>query len=539
MPTEDSRMRSERGSALITALIFGALSAIALVSYLKLSQNALIQADRSFLGLAAINLTDIGLEEAVTTLNRYIGGDTAAFSDWTVSGANARRKISDVPVASNATGTIRIFIRNHNGSADYAATTTIAASDHDDDHAGDHSDDHESGEGREWEPDDFPEREEDDHADDASDDHGSASSSAAAGASSSSTTLTYVVVQATVALRSGGPSLSRYVEVVMGRRSYFGLGMVARESITFSGNPSVDSWNSDPDNNPSTAAVAYSTSVRSDRATVATTSTANGAINIGNGEVLGYVRSGGGSVSVGSSGKVHALGTTTHNTARVSTDFAASFPSVVVPSPSVANTISSSITASTTFPRSGDAAASDGRYYYRFSSGSGVVLNGGGKKLTINSPCVFLMENHAAVTVVTLSGNASASIGSAGSLTLYTNGDLDLGGSGVANGAGQPGKFMILSTSTTGTQRISVVGTSQLGAAIYAPYAAVSVKGGGSSGSVQGAVVGQAITMTGNSNFHYDESLAIGGASNPVRPGRWRELRTAGERAGYAADLNF
>ena len=212
---------------------------------------------------------------------------------------------------------------------------------------------------------------------------------------------------------------------------------------------------------------------------------------------------------------------------------------MVLPAPSSTNSVFSSITSSTTFPRSGDGAASDGIYYYRFSSGVGVVLNGGSKKLTISSRCVFLLDNHSGVTAMTINGNASASIGSAGALTIYTNGNLDLGGSGIANGAGQPGKFMVLSTSSSSLQSISIVGTSQLGAAIYAPYAAVSVKGGGSSGSMQGAVVGRTITMTGNSNFHYDEALAVGGAANPVRPGRWRELRTAAERDGYAADLNF
>lgn len=529
--------RRRRGSTLIAALIVSALTAIALVSYLKLAQNALVQADRSFLGLAALNLTEIGLEEAVTTLNRYIGGETAAFADWTVTGSNARRKMSDVAVSSNATGTVRIFIRNYNGTADYATTTARTDCDHDDDHADDHSDDHEEYPGG-WFAE--PERENADSDDHDSDDHGSSSSaSPGPGSSATSTTLTYVVVKATVALRTGGPSVSRYVELVMSRRSYFGLGMVARESISFSGSPSVDSWNSDPDNNPATSPVAYSTSVRAANATVATTATADGAINIGNGDVLGYVRSGGGVVSVGSSGKVHALGTTTHNAARVSTDFAASFPSVVVPVPSRSNTVSSTITATTTFPRGGDSAASDGKYYYQFSSGSGLVLTGGSKKLTVNSPCVFIMDNHSGSTALSISGNASAVIGSSGGLEIYSNGNLDVGGNGMANGGGQPGRFRVMSTGSSVLQTISLVGTSQLGAAVYAPYAAVSIKGGGSSGSFQGAVVGRTITMTGNSNFHYDEALAVGGASNPVRPGRWRELRTAAERDGYATDLDF
>jgi hypothetical protein len=157
----------------------------------------------------------------------------------------------------------------------------------------------------------------------------------------------------------------------------------------------------------------------------------------------------------------------------------------------------------------------------------------------VNEECVLILNSHAGVAAITVNGNASTTIGAAGSLRIYTNGDLSIGGSGITNSAGQASKFSVFSTSTSGSQNISLVGTAQLIGSVYAPTAAVSITGGGASGGFYGAVVARTVTMTGNSNFHYDEALAFGGAENPVRVGQWRELRTTAERAGYSTDLAF
>ena len=58
-------------------------------------------------------------------------------------------------------------------------------------------------------------------------------------------------------------------------------------------------------------------------------------------------------------------------------------------------------------------------------------------------------------------------------------------------------------------------------------------------GSVAGSVVANNITLTGNANFHYDESLGNFGGGNPLRISRWRELTAAADRAAHASLLSF
>ncbi|MBI3887270.1 MAG: hypothetical protein HY302_16315 [Opitutae bacterium] len=610
-PSPFSRPFARRGSVLVVALIFAVIIGISLVSYLKLSTNALKQADRSFFSLAAANLAEIGIEEALTSVNRSIRGDATAWTtpSWTISGANATRTITFSGVsapAPNATGTIKIYVQNYSGSSSYVSPSTTGSSGHEEEDHDEHEDDHDEHEDDHDEhaddhdehaddhfaevraaaavastmpalPSDFirdrydgrvyyggfadfddhsDDHSEDDHSEDdhteddhSEDDHSedthtedshSTSTTTAAPAGSTSG-LIVIVVKATITPAAGnGPSVSKYVEVTLSRRSYFGLGLVARDSITFAGTPAVDSWNSDPDNSSATAAIAYSTTVRTSNATVATTSSAAGAVNIGNGDILGYLRTGGGAPTIGASGKVHAAGSTLHNPARVSTDFSAAFPTVTVPSPSVTNSVTTPITATTSFPRTGDSAASDGAYYYNFTSSALIDLTGGSKVLTVAQNCVFILNNHALLTAINLSGNASASINATASLQIYTNGNLSLAGNGVVNAATQHVKCLIFSTNTgTSAQTISISGNGSLKACLYAPYADVTINGGGSSGGVYGSVIGKTIAMNGGCNFHFDESLQVGASTNPVRVGKWKELRTASERAAYESALSF
>src|SRR5437870_3803842 len=61
---------ASRGSVLITALILAAIIAISLTSYIKLALNSLTLADRSFYQNAAVNLTEVGIEEAMYCYNQ-------------------------------------------------------------------------------------------------------------------------------------------------------------------------------------------------------------------------------------------------------------------------------------------------------------------------------------------------------------------------------------------------------------------------------------------------------------------------------------
>ena len=102
------------------------------------------------------------------------------------------------------------------------------------------------------------------------------------------------------------------------------------------------------------------------------------------------------------------------------------------------------------------------------------------------------------------------------SAKIYTADDVSISGQGVTNGTGVASNFMIYGTAAdsfdrsgdeVAAQSISVSGNGVLSAAVYAPNADVTVKGGGNSGQIYGGVVGFTATMNGNGAFHFDEAL--------------------------------
>ncbi len=111
---------------------------------------------------------------------------------------------------------------------------------------------------------------------------------------------------------------------------------------------------------------------------------------------------------------------------------------------------------------------------------------------------------------VKLSGGAQININvPAGSpqhqVTFYVNGDWDSNGGNLSNPTppGIPGNLYI---SMTGIGR-SVDISTQTNAHIMAPLANVTFHGNNTTGDFYGWVIGKTLTVTGNSNLHYDESL--------------------------------
>ena len=54
-----------------------------------------------------------------------------------------------------------------------------------------------------------------------------------------------------------------------------------------------------------------------------------------------------------------------------------------------------------------------------------------------------------------------------------------------------------------------------------------------------GAAVANTVSITGNSIFHYDESLANFGGSSLWGLTKWRELTSAADRTAVASSLDF
>lgn len=349
-----------------------------------------------------------------------------------------------------------------------------------------------------------------------------------------------IVARSTVTL--GGVSsapIEKWIKVTLAKTSKFANGLVAKQTISFSGNnATVDSWNSDPDHNTATPAIPYSSAVKNDDGSVGSISVSVGSVAVQNADIFGYVATGGSPATVGSNGLVGPFGTTSGTIAagHSSTDFSASFDNVTAPTTATYNSIAA-ITTTTTLPGA-VAAAADGKYYISCDS-----VNFNNKALNITAGMEVILKLTNTGTAISIGGGSGAiNIGLAAKLIIYTDGDISIAGNGVMNGgtttatANQPINCQIWGTKTTGTQNITIAGNGALSATVYAPQGSIKING---NGDVLGSIVGNDITVVGNALFHYDESLSDFGAGNPYRVVAWKELTLAADRATYSGNLSF
>ncbi len=349
-----------------------------------------------------------------------------------------------------------------------------------------------------------------------------------------------LVAKATL-LPASGLGLSRMIEITLRRRTIFAGGLIARNTITFSTNTGVSSWDSDPDNNPVTAAVGYSAAVKTANAFVGTISTTDGAINTGAGDIYGRIGTGGGTVTHSSGAILTTNPTGTGwNNGLVNVPFVSNLDTPVAPAlPATVNSITSTISSGVSLPRAGDSAAADGKYYYSFAAGAAISM-AGSNTLTVADNVVLYLQSHATTTALSISGNAKIQIAAAGKLTIYTDGNISAGGNGMANANANATSCLIYGTNNGSGQTISMNGNATTIAAINAPNADFSITG---NGEVWGSIIARNVTLNGNAAFRYDEALLdyanTTGTGNPWGIAKWRELTLVAERAAYTGQFSF
>ncbi len=328
-----------------------------------------------------------------------------------------------------------------------------------------------------------------------------------------------------VALGSASPFNSepttKMIEITLHRRSFFAGGLVAKERVAFQGaNTSVDSWNSDPDNDPTTPAVAYSYGIRRDGGGVASSSVQDNAAMVNEANIWGYVATGGAQPEIGG-GSVRGADTPADvrvDPRRISTDFVANFPPVTAPEggasiPLIVSTTSLGTPGAKTTWRC-----------------PGIVL-AGNDTLTIAGDVTLILTAGPGSRGISVTGRASINIPAGASLALYVESDALIGGNGLANGNAAPVSCLIWGTNTSaGGQDLRIAGNGALKAAIYAPNGRVTLNG---NGDMMGSVVADMITLTGNAAFHYDESLGTYGTTTPFGVAKWRELTSQASRQAY------
>ena len=456
----------QRGSMLVVALVFAAIVASVLASYLRLATTALNNADRSFYATAGAELAECGIEEAMAAFYKYSAGATlaSAWSGWTLTGNIATRTFTGFTPGPNTTGVVRVYVRNYALNAEA------------------------------------------------------------------------VIVSKSTLTLPRGPTIDKYVEVTAKPRGLFTRGLVAQKQILCSGTVYADSWISDPDGDPTTPGVPYSTDLRRPNGSIACVDHGSNSVALGTATIYGTVATGGDAPSY-SSGSVisRSFSGTGIDPDCISTDFTATFPVVTAPTPVPVNVVTVSITNNTALPRAGDLRNADGRYYYNFAIGAGIIFSGS-SILAINDDCVFIFNNHAGTSSIVNSGSGSITVNEGASLVIYTNGNIAVSGNWFVNQNGHPSKALIYGTKTGSRQTVSISGVTGGGAAFYMPNADFTMSG---NGHVNGSFIAYSVIFNGTLSVHFDESLASVGASSGFAVSKWKQLNSAAERSTYAAELNF
>lgn len=325
----------------------------------------------------------------------------------------------------------------------------------------------------------------------------------------------------------GKDQVSKQIKVQLSPRSKFPNGLTAKNTITFSGgNADVDAYDSD---------ISSLAGNRLDEGTVATVSALNDSVNISNASIFGYIATGGSPPDIGPNGKVYGADRVTEvefmnnssyfvDTDRITNDFSANFEDILMPAISTAPLPSTNTTI-------GDATGVTIEAY----EVSDLNIRAS-DTLTIVGPVVLIVTDDVDVKGEIVIDQAK------GSLEMYVADDITVTGNGIVNLPTSPGnsplpnKLLIYGTAAAGDGQIfKLAGNGALVGGVYAPHAAVELKGGGSSGIMYGAVLAEQIKITGNYQFRYDIRMKEITDDASFRMISWTELISQSNRFDFLA----
>lgn len=125
------KLKSERGAALLAALCFATVLALALGSYMTLCYTTLATSNRNLHSAHSQELVETGMEEALWTLKA--NSNAGDWSGWSTSGTTATKTINNYAAYSNGvTGSITLTVTNYTnttGTRNVTVTGTTTQSD--------------------------------------------------------------------------------------------------------------------------------------------------------------------------------------------------------------------------------------------------------------------------------------------------------------------------------------------------------------------------------------------------------------------------
>jgi type IV pilus assembly protein PilX len=315
-------------------------------------------------------------------------------------------------------------------------------------------------------------------------------------------------------IRSTGTSgnASRTIEaaIVLTTSSPFSSGMIGCQTVTIHGSGAVDSYNS-----ASGSYASQATHTDAQGNTYAngnggvTTTDSNGQVTLSGSSVdihgsvsatgsspFGIITENGGPQVYGT--KTQNAPTTTCDPLNVSTLVSGKMPSGSPTAVNLGHNDSTTVTAATTATSSSTATTiTTGN----FSLGNNAIYRIAKPAGTGPFYVTMIVKGD-----IDIGSTAQLQIDSGVNVTIYTTGNVSIGGQGVANSNSAPSSLLIYSSSTDSSPRgVKVTGGSNFIGAIYAPLAEVSLSG---NSAFYGAMRGKNVDNGGTAGFHYDENLA-------------------------------
>jgi hypothetical protein len=464
--------RNRHGGVLMTVLIFSAVIAVSLTSYVRLASNAYQLAQRSYLETAALALNEGGLEQGLLGfINSATSGAVSAFSAWTTNATTgiATLSLGSFDLGGGMTGAVRVYVSGWNGnltSAQVIAKTTITI--------------------------------------------------------------------------PNAPGITRYTQATL-QKSTPAVGLLATGALTIN-TPYTTfyAWNSLP-NGAGGAQVPFSNAVAVPNCSIGVRG--GGTATLNNASIFGTIANDSSSAKIvhGSSAVLtSSLSGTGWNSALYSSTFTLTPTVPAAPAlPATYNTIASKITASTTFPRSGDVLSADGSYHYNFTGGGINLASGGTITISGNYKYVFHLQGTSGTTALRIGSSGQLYVAWNSTLTVYTDGNIDFtGANGLSNSNNTSTSFVIYGTNATpGGQSFNLTAQSQWIGSVNAPNADVTWTGWN---QWLGSIVAHNVTFNNSCGFVYDTAMAAASSSsNTWSVSRWSELTTDAQRAAAASLLNF
>jgi Tfp pilus assembly protein PilX len=356
-----------------------------------------------------------------------------------------------------------------------------------------------------------------------------------------------VVSKATIPMTHNS-SVEKYMNAELSASSTRGLfpyGLLSRDFIQASGGVVFDSWISDPDSDPDTPYVPYSSSTSRDKVTIAAAGTGDGVISLGSSEVNGYAAVGsasnsglsvtwGGQVGPADDSEWDESDTTelwkkngwkvSTQTGALITNFTASFEEVTVPD----------VEATIPWYRYElpyNDSSQNNRYVSTQTIGSkgnltvlelDEIVIKGNATLKIEGDVTIILPKENTTSLQVIQGG-QIELDPDANLQLYIAGDIEISGAGILSKSA-PQQLQIWGTSNT-NQKFNFLNNAQFNGIIYAPNADFKVTG---DSDFYGAIVSNSIILTGSGAFRYDESLqnysGSGGGGGPTQVNYVEEL---------------